>query len=82
LLAADMVFFFGIHPSTLGIIILFIFINATFVWVVTTYFLRKKNQAFVTVFIALFLGLNYFIGFDILNTLLLLSFIIGVGKLL
>lgn len=44
-------------------------------------FFGKKTHVFSTLFIFSFLIMSYFIGFDVINTLVLLSFIIGLSTL-
>lgn len=41
----------------------------------------QKAHVFSTFFIFIFLLMSYFIGFDLINTLVLLSFIIGLSTL-
>lgn len=44
-------------------------------------FFGKKIHLFTTLFVFLFLLMSYFIGFDVINALVLLSFIIGLSTL-
>jgi len=50
-------------------------------YIVSTYFFSKKRQIMITTFVLIALSMNYILGFELFNTLLLLSFIIVVAKL-
>jgi len=50
-------------------------------YIVSTYFFSKKRQIIITSFVLIALSMNYILGFELFNTLLLLSFIIVVAKL-
>jgi len=54
---------------------------STIAYLASTYFLSKKRQIMVTSFVFLSLSMSYLLGFEVFNTLLLLSFIIVVAKL-
>ena len=66
-------------------------VNQTFIFVLIilvtglaysiTVFLGKKTQILSTIFVFILLVLSYFIGFDLINTILLASFIIGLSML-
>lgn len=69
-----------IPPSNSWAVYAFIVV-LTCIFSIITSFLGTKIQYFSTLFIFLFLIMSYIIGFDIINTLVLLSFIIGLSTL-
>jgi hypothetical protein len=62
-------------------VILFTILLSGFSYLVSSYFVRQKYQILISLFILLFLTINYIVGFEIINTLLLASFIIGMAKI-
>jgi len=71
-----------VPPSNMIIITFFIVITTLIVFFATGLFRYKPIQLIMTLFTPLVMILSYVIGFDIINTLLLLSFIIALSKLL
>jgi hypothetical protein len=71
-----------IPPTRAEIVILFIILSAFLAYAISTYFVPKRFQLLIGFYILLFLGLNYLVGFEIVNTVLLTSFIMGVAFLL
>ncbi|QQS43787.1 hypothetical protein IPM65_06655 [Candidatus Roizmanbacteria bacterium] len=71
-----------IPPSNIIIISFFIVITTLIVFLITSFFQYRPVQLVMTLFTPLVLALSYFVGFDIINTLLLLSFIIALTKLI
>ncbi len=71
-----------IPPSNIIIISLFVVITTLIVFFTTGFFRYKPIQLVMTLFTPLFFALSYLVGFDIINTLLLLSFIIALSKLI
>ncbi|MBP7967346.1 hypothetical protein KAZ66_03665 [Candidatus Woesebacteria bacterium] len=70
-----------IPPFNMLVIIPFIFLLTSAIYIGAGFFLKKKYQVLCAVFVASFLLLNGLIGFDLINTILLLSFIIAVSFL-
>jgi len=70
-----------VPPSNVFVVFLFIALVSTAVFTMTGYTGSKRIQAMATAFIFLQLSINYAIGFDVINTILLISFIIAVSKL-
>lgn len=71
-----------IPPSNIIIISFFIVITTLVVYLATDFVRYKSLKIVLTLFTPLVLILSYAVGFDIINTLLLLSFIIALSKLL
>lgn len=69
-----------IPPNNAFAILPFILL-LTSVFSILASFAGTKFHVFSTLFIFLFLVMSYFIGFDVINTLVLLSFIIGLSTL-
>jgi|GEM_PF-1977618 len=70
-----------VPPAHISVIILFIFMVTMISYLASTYVFSKKRQIMITSFVLLSLILSAILGFELLNTLLLLSFIIVVAKL-
>jgi len=70
-----------IPPKHVGIVLMVITGISVVTYIASSYFFSKKRQVMITSFIALTLCMSYLLGFHVLNTLLLLSFIIVVAKL-
>ncbi|MCX7996732.1 MAG: hypothetical protein N2691_03150 [Patescibacteria group bacterium] len=73
---------FLVIPPVSGIIAVTIALSAVFVFSGTALILPLQKALLLALFILIFLGMNAFIGFDLLNTAILLCFIIGVDRLL
>ena len=71
---------FFIAPSNIVYIISLILLITALSYT-ATFFLGKKTQILIAIFIFAFLSISYYIGFDLINTLLLASFIIGLSQL-
>ncbi len=69
-----------IPPSSPIAVVPFILLLTSIFSIITSYF-GKKIHVFSTLFILIFLLMSYFIGFDLINALVLLSFIIGLSTL-
>ncbi len=77
-LISILIFFFP-PANILFIVSLIILITALSYTI--TFFLGKTAQILIAIFVFLFLSISYYIGFDLINTLLLASFIIGLSQL-
>lgn len=78
---ATMVLF--VSPAHIGLIVLLIgLVSFTAFYIAALVTSNKKTRILVAVFFAAFLGINAAIGFNILNTALLVCFIIGLKLLL
>lgn len=71
-----------IPPSGTGNVILGILAFTSCLTVASTYVLRKRDAGLLGIFVFLFLSLNAFLGFDLLNSILLLSFVLGIKFLI
>ena len=71
---------FFIAPTNIVYIISLILLFTAFSYTVT-FFLGKKARILTAIFVFAFLSISYYIGFDLINTLLLASFIIGLSQL-
>ena len=69
-----------VPPATPLAVIPFILL-LTSIFFITASVFNTKIQFFSTLFFLLFLSLSYLIGFDLINTIVLLSFIIGLSTL-
>lgn len=69
-----------IPPSNSLAVIPFILLMTSILSILTSYFGRKIH-VFSTIFVFSFLLMSYSIGFDLINTLVLLSFIIVLSTL-
>ena len=81
--AAIYIVFFT-KPDSIYIVILLILIVTFLVYTVLTVFSKFVNTSIrylVTLFIGMFLLINYLAGFQLINTILLISFIIGLSLL-
>ena len=78
-IGAILTLIFFIVPNIIFTIILILLI--TMLAYTVTYFLGKKVQILNAIFVFAFLSISYYIGFDLINTLLLASFIIGLSQL-
>jgi hypothetical protein len=67
-------------PSHILFVFPFIILCSYFVYM-TTGFINRRLQIYSTLFVFFLLIINYIVGFDLLNTVLLLSFIIGLSLL-
>lgn len=80
LLAALTSWVYFIPPNSAFAVVPFI-ILLTSIFSMIASFVNKKFHVFSTLFIFLFLIMSYYVGFDIINILVLLSFIIGLSTL-
>ncbi|QQG44801.1 MAG: hypothetical protein HYW86_02725 [Candidatus Roizmanbacteria bacterium] len=69
---------FIIPPSNVGIIFTAIILFSLIISLLNSFFLKRKYILLVSVSLFVFLTINYLIGFQLLTTVLLISFIIGV----
>lgn len=82
LLGATFGILFYIPPSNIFIILGYVILIAACAFIVSAHFTKNKStHILASLFIAAFLLSNLIAGFNLLNTLLLLSFIIGVRLL-
>ncbi len=79
LLATITLWIYFIPPVHLIAIVPLIFFLTMFVLLLADF--NKKLQLFSTVFTLLFLSISYTVGFDIISTIILLSFIIVLSTL-
>lgn len=66
------------NPLLVGAIII---LASAIAYILASLFLPLKKAILPPLFVAVLLVLNYIIGFDLLNTILLLCFIIGLSLL-
>src|SRR5690606_21452616 len=69
-----------IPPSNDFAVLAFILLITSIFSIITSHF-GQKVHVFSTLFICSFLLMSYYIGFDLINTLVLISFIIGLSTL-
>jgi hypothetical protein len=74
--------FITVPPENPYVVIGFIFATGLLFLTVSTIFLKKIHAYLLAVTTWLFLTINYFAGFQIVTTILLISFIIGIAILL
>ena len=67
-----------ISPTTITVIVPLVILVSITTYYFTSWF-SKRVQILTTLFIFTFFILNVFVGFDLINTILLLSFIITVA---
>ncbi len=72
---------FFVEPTSVYIVVLFIVLITLITFIVSSLFIARKYQYLVTTFIFSLLTMNYLAGFQILNTILLISIIIGLAIL-
>lgn len=70
-----------ISPENSGSIILLILVSTSLSYLVSSVFLSLKRSIMIAAFVFLTLCMSALIGFNLFNTLLLLSFIIVVGRI-
>ncbi|PIZ64188.1 hypothetical protein CO051_01470 [Candidatus Roizmanbacteria bacterium CG_4_9_14_0_2_um_filter_39_13] len=70
-----------IPPVNILIISLGIIASTVIAYLTSSYFLSRKRQIMTTSFVFFSLTMSFLLGFELFNTLLLLSFIIVVAKL-
>jgi hypothetical protein len=73
---------FLLPPTSLMIVGLLILLVTIEVYILCVIFFPIKRSLLIAAGVAVFLVMNVFIGFEILNTILLVSFIIGLDRLL
>lgn len=71
--------FYFIPPMNIVVVIGIILLATLITYLISSYFVAKKFQYIAAFSLFLFLFINYLVGFDILNTVLLVSFIIGLA---
>ncbi len=76
------VIFAFIPPSNPLVVICVVAIATSIVYTTTSFLKRPKLTIIFTSFTLLFLVITYLVGFDIMNTILLLSFIIALSQLI
>ncbi len=82
--AAAIYIVFFTKPDSVYIVILLILIVTFLAYTVLTVFSKfvsATSRYLVTLFIGMFLLINYLAGFQLINTILLISFIIGLSLL-
>lgn len=80
LLALGLVLY--IPPTNLFIIACFIVLISLIGFLLSSFFVSKKFQYLTALFIFMLLGILYFVGFDILNILLLVGLFGSIGYLI
>ena len=73
---------FFVPPINVYIIALFILFITVSVFVTTTLFLSRIDSLIISIFILLFCVINSAVGFNLINSILLLSFVLGVRFLI
>jgi hypothetical protein len=81
LLVAIVILIFITSPESISMVGTLIFLVSLLAYVVASLFLPVKKAILAPLFLGVFLTLNLIIGFDLLNTILLLCFIIGLSLL-
>jgi len=71
-----------VPPTTFLIQLAGVLLIAICVLLILTYFFSLRTTAILSLFFVLFLTLNTLVGFDLINTLLLFSFIMAVSRLI
>jgi len=71
-----------VPPFNLPVIGLFSILFSLLSFLLSSFFLPKKLSYVVATGVLLFLLIDYLIGFQIINTLLLFSFMLGIAFLL
>ncbi len=71
-----------VPPINVLLISLFIILTSLFFFYLFSYFVEKKFQYMIALTVLLFLTMNYFVGFQVINALLLLSIMGGISYLL
>lgn len=79
LILAAMVWF--VPPQHISIVAVFIGIATFFIFLLSGFTRSRRIRFIAPLFTFLFLSLNYFVGFELMNTILLISFIIAVSLL-
>lgn len=77
-LAGCLYLLFFVEPTSLYIVVLFIMLATVLSYLLSSQFLTKLYQILIPVFVLIFLTMNYVAGFQIINTIFLVSIIIGV----
>lgn len=72
---------FFVKPVNLLIVILNFILISLFFYLITAVFLPKKNAFFIALTVFFLLTVSFLIGFDILNSILIISLMIGVNFL-
>ncbi|MBI4974140.1 hypothetical protein HZC27_06040 [Candidatus Roizmanbacteria bacterium] len=71
-----------IPPTNIYIISLFIFFMTFTLFTLISLFLSRMDSLFAALFILLFFAVNSAVGFNLINMILLLSFVLGVRFLI
>lgn len=83
LISSIVIMILYVPPEHVGIIILLISLLSFTAFYITALITQNRNtRVLIGAFIALFLGMNAAIGFSLINTVLLVSFIIGLKFIL
>ena len=82
LIGAVIAYVWFVPPLSLFTILPFIVLISSTVFLIAGIVTTHKLQILITVFCGVFLLMNAIIGFDLINTILLVSFIIAIGFLL
>jgi hypothetical protein len=80
-LGALLYMLFYVQPDFMPTDIFFIFLLTTVISFIFSYFVSGKKLYFLTLFIGIQLIMNYVVGLEIINTILLSSIIIIIYKL-
>lgn len=71
-----------VPPQNYVIIAALSIITALFIAIFSSYFVGRKVQILIGIYIGIFMFSNFLTGFNLLNTILLTSFIMGLSLLL
>lgn len=81
-LSAGIIFMlFFTEPASLYIVVVFILLATLLTFTLSNRLRRRKYQYLITLFVFSLLTMNYLAGFQVLNTILLISIIIGLAVL-
>lgn len=78
LLGAILFIIFLVPPTNRVIIFLTMILIGIFTYIISTFFIRKRYALVLSTALIVFLTINSIAGFHVLNTLLLVSVIIGI----
>ncbi|OGK38549.1 hypothetical protein A3F03_03305 [Candidatus Roizmanbacteria bacterium RIFCSPHIGHO2_12_FULL_41_11] len=76
------VYAYYVPPQNLFLVLPFILFLSIAIYIMTSFFLNIKIRQLTTLAVFLFFLINYWVGFQILNTILLVCFIIGLAILI
>lgn len=78
-LAATLVFMaYAVPPDSFLMVVAFILLATAFITTLFSFFLRLRDSLLIAVTAGLILALNAYFGVNILNTVLLISFVLGL----